>query len=357
MTLARMNVVRRCAGRWMAFVGLPAALALLVAACGGGEEPSAATEGDRVTISLAVLDDVGRRASLYAIEQRIVTSASVDVVITYLPPSAIDESARSKEFDVIETAPLAIPQAIVEDFDFVVLSAGLQVLDGTHLVVSSDADLTTPEDLAGKTFGVVSREATSTLEARYLLQQSYGLDIGVEGDDVAIEEAPAQSLPTLLESGELDAALVTELSAFRLLDDADFRVLSRVTDEVRELTGAPVMSSLLVTYPDVAGRKADALRELNLLLAESVTYLKANQDAVIEAVAAEQRADPEFLRWWWDHYDLLLGDLSKDTQERLLHVWDAARALGDIESYPDLADVLFNPAAPTPTPNAGRYVP
>jgi hypothetical protein len=113
------------------------------------------------------------------------------------------------------------------------------------------------------------------------------------------------------------------------------------------------MSSLLVTYPDVAGRKADALRELNLLLAESVTYLRANQDAVIEAVAAEQRADPEFLRWWWQHYDLPLGDLSKDTQERLLLVWDAARAVGDIESYPDLVDVLFNPAAPTPTPDAG----
>lgn len=352
MTLLGMNVVRRCAGRWMASAGLLAALALLAAACGGSEEPSAATEGDRVTISLAVLDDVGRKASLYAIEQRIVTSASVDVVITYLPPSAIDESARSKEFDVIETAPLAVPLAILEDFDFVILSAGLQALDGTHLVVNSDADLTTPEDLPGKTVGVVSREATSTLEARYLLQESYGLDIGVEDDDVAIQEAPAQSLPTLLESGELDAALVTEMSAFRLLDNAEFRVLSRVTDEVRELTGAPVMSSLLVSYPDVAGRKADALLELNLLLAESMTYLKANQDAVIEAVAAEQRVDPEFLHWWWKHYDLLLGDLSKDSQERLLHVWDAARVLGDIESYPDLADVIFNPGAPTPTPDA-----
>ena len=80
-----------------------------------------------------------------------------------------------------------------------------------------------------------------------------------------------------------------------------------------------------------------------------MTYLEANEDAVLEAVASEQQADPEYLRWWSERYDLPLGDLSEETQERLLQTWEAARTLGDIESYPDLADVLFNPEATTPS--------
>ncbi len=167
---------------------------------------------------------------------------------------------------------------------------------------------------------------------------------------MTIEEAPASSLVTLLASGDLDAAVLTELSAYRLLDDAEFRVLGEVTAELRELTGVPVMQSILVSYPSVTVRKADALSEVSRLLAESVTYFRANQDAVITAVAAEQQVEVEFLDWWWTQYDLPLGDLSQGTQEQLLQVWEAARTLGDVEGYPELADALFDPLTVTPPP-------
>lgn len=212
----------------------------------------------------------------------------------------------------------------------------------------SAADLAGPGDLRGKTIGVASLGGTFTLETRYLLQETYGLDVSPEGGDVTIVEMPAESLPTLLRSGELDAAVMLHLGAFRLLEDEDFRLLSHVTEEMRELTGAPIMNSILVTYPDVAEQKADELNELNRMLAESVTYFKANQDDVIEAVAADQDVDPEFLRWWWERQDLLLGDLSADAQERLLDVWEAATAIGDIEEYPELATVLFSPDGEAP---------
>ena len=335
----------RCLSRWGCFLGL---LALLTAACGGDEGP-AITEGDRVAISLAVLDDVGHRAALYALDQRLVTSTTVDLVMTYLPTSALDEAARSKQYDVVETTALAAPAGAAEGFEFVILSAGLQDLDGTLLFVSADSELRSPSGLTKKTIGVVSRNNPSTLGMRYLLQRGHRIDAGLEGGEVTIEEAPAESLPRLLDSGDVDAAVLSELAAFRLEKQDDVRLLSRVTEELRDLIGAPLLSSVLVTYPDVAAQKAEALVELNRLLAESVTYLEANEDAVLEAVASEQQADPEYLRWWSERYDLPLGDLSEETQERLLQVWEAARTLGDIESYPDLADVLFNPEATTPS--------
>lgn len=203
--------------------------------------------------------------------------------------------------------------------------------------------LASPADLRGRTVGVVSLTDGSTLEARLLLQEAYGLDVSLDVGDVTIVESPAESLSTLLQDGHIDAAVVSHLGAFRLLDDERFRLLSRVTEEMREITGAPIMNSILITYPDVADQRAEALVELNRMLAESVTYFNANRDDVIEAVAVDdQTIDAQFLRWWWDRYDLPLGDLSVDLQERLLHIWEAARMIGDIEEYPELASVLFN---------------
>ena len=215
--------------------------------------------------------------------------------------------------------------------------------------------LASPADLRGRTVGVVSLTDGSTLEARLLLREAYGLDVSLDVGDVTLVESPAESLSTLLQSGDIDAAVVSHLGAFRLLDDERFRLLSRVTEELREITGTPIMSSILITYPDVADQRADALVELNRMLTESVTYFRANRDVVIEAVAVDQTIDVEFLRWWWDKHDLPLGDLSTDLQERLLHIWEAARTLGDIEEYPELASVLFNPEGDQEeSPDAGE---
>ena len=348
--LARARTDRYAAKGRKLLAGLLATLLLVAAACGDSQEPTPSVVDDRVTISIGLRDDPGHRAALYALDQRIVTSASIDPVISYLAPSDIEEAARSNQFDVVEVSVLDVPLGLAEEFELVVLSAGLQDLGGTILFVSKDAEITAPSELAGKVVGVVDRDAASTLETRFLLQNNYGIDASLEGGGVTIEEAPAASLPTLTQNGELDAAVATELGAFTLLSDIDFRVLGQVTAELRETTGVPVMQSILVSYPGVTARKADALSEVISLLAESVTYFHANQDAVLEAIAAEEQVDVEFLNWWWMRHDLPLGDLSQGTQEQLLQAWEMARALGDIESYPELADTLFNPQAVTPPP-------
>ncbi len=327
--------------KWLGVMVALLAFGLLAAACSGDDDADTVT-GDRITISLAVLDDPSRRAALYGIEQAITTSDTVDLDITYLPLSTIIDVAPAKQYDIIEATPLAVPRAAAADFDFVVLSAALRNLDGTFLFVSADSDIEDPGDLSGKTIAVPSLGGTFTLETRYLLQETYGLDVSLESGDVRIIESPAESLPTLLSNGDVDAAVMLHLGAFRVLEDESFRVLSQVTDEVQLLTAGPVMNSILVTYPDVAAQKADALDEVNRLLAESVTYFKANQEDVIQAVAADQEVDPAFLTWWWERQDLLLGDLSIETQEQLLAVWNAAIAIGDIEEFPELATVIFN---------------
>ena len=207
---------------------------------------------------------------------------------------------------------------------------------------STVGELASLADLRGRAVGVTSLGGPSTLEARYVLKATYGLDASPAGGDVALVEAPAESLPDLLRTGDIDAAVLAGLPAFTLLEEEDLYLLSHLTEEMRELTDAPVMTSVLLTYPDTAAQKRDALVELNRMLAESVTYFQSNRDSVLEAVASEQQVDRDFLAWWWDRHELALGGVSPEAQQQLLDVWEAAKTLGEIETYPELADVLFS---------------
>ncbi len=201
-----------------------------------------------------------------------------------------------------------------------------------------------PASLKGKTVGVVSLSDASTLETRYVLQKVYGLDTSQKGSTVTFVEVPPESMPTELQGGQIDAAVLSQAGAFRLLSDDRFRVLSHISQEMKKLSGGPVVSSVLLTYPDVVAQKPDALAALDRLLAQSVAYEHANDGAVLQAVATQTGQDQAFLRWQAERQELPLGDLSQQVQERLLRTWQMAAALGDIDRSPDLTTVLFEPA-------------
>ena len=207
---------------------------------------------------------------------------------------------------------------------------------------TATSGITELSGLRGRTIGVTSLVDTFTLEARYLLLEAHGLRASPAEGDVTLVEAPAESLPSLLLDREIDAALLREQDAFLLLNDDRYRTLSHVTEEVRELTDTAVISSVLITYPDVTEQKRAALIEAIRLFSESDIYFRTNQGDVIDTVAEAGEADPEFLTWWWDRHDLLLGGLSEDVQAQLLSLWNAALAVGDIETMPELSAVLFS---------------
>jgi ABC-type nitrate/sulfonate/bicarbonate transport system substrate-binding protein len=205
-------------------------------------------------------------------------------------------------------------------------------------------DLAGPAGLKGKTVGVVSLADASTMETRYVLQKAYGLDTSQKGSTVRFVEVLPESLATELLGGQIDAAVLSQAGAFRLLSDGRFRVLSHISQEMKKLSGGPIASSVLLTYPDVAAQKPDALAALDRLLAQSIAYEQANERAVLQAVATLTGQDEAFLRWQAERQELPLGDLSGQAQERLLRTWQVAAALGDIDRPPDLTTVLFAPA-------------
>ena len=198
-------------------------------------------------------------------------------------------------------------------------------------------------ELKGKTIGVVSLSDVPALETRYVLHNAYGLDTTQKASAVTFVEVPPDALAAQLQSGQIDAAVLSQAGAYRLLNDGGVRVISNVSKEARRLAGGPFAGSVLLSYTDVVQQKSDALRELDRVLALSVAYYKANESTVLRAVAAQQAADPAFLRWQAGRQELPLGDLSQRTQEALVRVWRVAADLGDIERVPDLKSLLFQP--------------
>lgn len=201
--------------------------------------------------------------------------------------------------------------------------------------------ITSIDDLRGRTIGVSSVEDTATLELRFILQESYGLVAGTDPADVTVIELPVLELLSQLRQGAVDAVLIPPGSALARFDEADFRILSRVTKEMSDATGLPAAGSVLLTYADTAETKAAGLFELNRMLSEGLTYLRVNRDDVIGVVTSQEEEDEEAARRWWDALDLLFGDTSLELQEQITGIWNVALALGDIVEVPLIEEMML----------------
>ncbi|HUQ16287.1 MAG TPA: MqnA/MqnD/SBP family protein [Candidatus Saccharimonadales bacterium] len=318
-------------------------LALLSAACGpvAPAASGAPAPPERRTVTIAYADDPSRVALLWAITNRKISSPSVDLAVSFLPLAQIIPAANTKQFDVIEATPLAVPRTAGREPGFLILSAGLVNVDGTFLVTGRTSPIRTAADLAGKTIAVPSLGGTFVQETRYVLAKKFGLNVDLRTGDVKFVETPPEAVAQLLKEGKLDAAVLTQLGAYRLKDSPDVRVLSEVAKELEQLTGKRAAASVVVTYRDRAAAQGPALAEVQRLLSASRAYLADHRAEVLAAVAAEKKVDLAFLNWFFSAYDLRGGPLTAADTAEIVASWEAAKGLGDIAELPRFADVVF----------------
>jgi len=203
------------------------------------------------------------------------------------------------------------------------------------------SDISQVDQIRGQTVGIFDFDDTSSLELRYLLQESYGLSAGATAGDVTLVELPGPDLLPQLAEGTVDAVVLLEGRPFAEFDKDEFHTLSRVTSEVRELTGLRVAASTLTTYEDIAQQKQDGLFELNRMLEAAASYAEANRADLIETVSAEQGTDADVANQWWEVRNILFGDTSMQTQEEIVGMWNAALVVGDIQEVPDIAELML----------------
>jgi ABC-type nitrate/sulfonate/bicarbonate transport system substrate-binding protein len=321
-------------------------IAALVLSCGPAATPATPSPTvsavARETLTLAYSDDPSRVALVWAITNQKVTSPFLDLQISFLPVAQIIPAANTKQFDAIEATPLAVPRTFAaSEPGFLILSSGLINRTGTALLTGRTSSIATPADLKGKTVAVASLGGTFVQETRYVLAKKYGLNVDLRTGEVKFAEVPPETVPQLLKDNKLDAAVLTQLGLYRLKDSPDVRVLSEVTKEVQALTGQPVVNSIVVTYKERARSKGRALVELQRMLKDSREYFRANQPAVVKAVAREKNLDEAYLTWFFTTYDLTAGPVTADDARQIAAAWEAARTLGDVSSVPRVEDVLF----------------
>lgn len=320
-----------------------ALVSLVIVSC-AASAPAATTPApsvERQTLTLAYADDPSRAALVWAIQNGKVTSATVDLKISFLPVAQIIPAANTKQYDVIEATPLAVPRTAGAEPGFLILSLGLLNLNGTQLVTGKNSAIRTPADLAGKTIAVPSLGGTFVQETRYVLAVRHKLDVDLKTGSVKFAETPPEAVPQLLKDGKLDAAVTTQVGLFRLKDSPDHRVLSDIAADFRTLTGQPSLSSIVVTYKDRASTKAAALTEVQRMLRESREYLKKNQAELVRIIAQERKVDEAYLNWFFTAYELGGGAVSTEDAARITATWEAAKTLGDVKELPKVSDVLF----------------
>ena len=77
------------------------------------------------------------------------------------------------------------------------------------------------------------------------------------------------------------------------------------------------------------------------MLEETRKYLSEHRDEVLREVAAKRNIERAFLDWVFRTHDLAAGPVTAEEAARITATWEAARAIGDIPSYPKIDDVLF----------------
>lgn len=332
----------------MRLVKLTSLLVILLAALANGcvspsSPPAPAKEKEKVTF--AVMDDASRYIALYGIQEGVVKSNSIDVEVSYLPLGVAIEAMAQKKYDATEASPIAIPRAVDQGFQVVILSTGLiNNKSGTMLYVLKDSPIKDPVDLKGKTISTASLGATFTNESRFVLQEKYKLNVGFQGGDVKFAEIPFDAQMATLKDKKVDAAILpfgTAGGTWKAGEDPGLRLIVDVTNDYRELTGTPAAMTVFVTYPEVVSRRQAALKELNRMLRESVQYFKANREKVVQGVSTKLGVDPVFLGSWWDRFDNRQGNLTGEDKKAVTATWELARKLGVAPKVPDIDLLAF----------------
>lgn len=301
--------------------------------------PGVALGREKVTV--AYLDEDSHRAVFYAIEEKLIRSDLIEVEARALNIPALLQATGAKQFDVVQTAVVAVPKLAAGGLQTRILSVALMAKgQATAIFVRNDSPLKSPADLKGRGLAVEALGATVTTYMRVALQKKYGLNMALKGGDVRLEQVPREVIPGLLAQGKIDAAYLYHTPAYKLRRDPGFRVLQDTIRDFVETVGARPVTALMVTYPEILERKGPAIREFNRMLLASMEYARTRPE-VWEAVAKKHGASAEFLQdWFANQYDFpatITPELARGVQK----MWELTHELGDLKTVPQVDDFVW----------------
>ncbi len=238
--------------------GLLVAVALLTAACGGGE-PSTSADGS-TTVRLGYFPNVTHATALVGVESGIFKTAlgpnSLDVKTFNAGPAAV-EALFSGALDATYIGPNPAINAHMQSGGEAIRIISGATSGGASLVVKPS--INAPADLKGKKLASPQRGGTQDVALRaWLKANNLKSDLDGGGDVSILPQENSQTLDTF-RSGQIDGAWVPEPWATRLVQEGGGKVL---VDERSLWPDGKFVTTLLVVRTKFLRDHPEAVRRL-----------------------------------------------------------------------------------------------
>jgi NitT/TauT family transport system substrate-binding protein len=307
--------------------------------------PTAGLAKDRLTVATYL--EPAHLSAFWPLMNGKVPSDTLDVEIKNLPIDVAGQAMATKQFDVFEVGALSLEQAAAQGLKLQMVGTALRYKlspTGFGIWVKADAPFKSIADLKGKTIGSYGFKSTVFAVQRMAVQDKYNVNVSLDGGDFKFVQLPAPNLPGALSTGRVDAATFSHLQSYQARKGSEFRLLVNSADNLKEVYGVPMVTSIFVAYPERLAEKPAAYRELLRMLKASNDYTLAHQDEVFAAVAEATKVPKDFFVDWWANYGSFPVSISSGDVKAITLIYDKAKSLGISKAAPDLKQSIWDKA-------------
>jgi len=299
------------------------------------------------TVTFGYLADPSHEAVLWPLRHGKIKSDTIEVQATGLQISALIQATSARTYDVIETAAMAIPRAREHGLDLQIMGAGLRYHaagEGAGIWVKKDSPIKSIADLKGKRLAVYSLGSSGITLVRIALHDVYGLNVALKGGDLDFVEMPAPAMPAALATGKVDAAALIHAQAYKAMQTGEFRPIAQTAQDLNNKFHLRMVSAVLAGYGDKLKDNPAVYREFQRVLRASMEYARSHPDEVFPAVGKEFNIDPGFFKAWFTRFSDFPVVLSDQDVKAIDLLWEKAKSLGILKSYPPIKETLWKDA-------------
>lgn len=328
-----MKLVRKLAAA-MALVVMTAGLA------GCSEAPKSASKD--VTVRVALFPNITHSQALAGKEQGVFQKAlgednKIDWKVFNAGPAEI-EALFAGEVDIGYIGPGPAITGYVKSKGDLQIIAGATAA-GSVLVARADAPIKDVKDLSGKKIAVPQFGNTQDLSLRNILQQN-GLTDTTKGGTVEVRQADNPDIKTLLEKGEIDAALVPEPWGSRLIREVKAKV---VLDEKAVWRDGKYSTAVVIARTQFVKEHPDLVEKFLRAHVELTSYVNdkpAEAHSVVNEQIKELTHKPLAQEVLDDAFKRLMVTYDPET-ESITEFAKLSLDAGFIKKQPDLTN-LYN---------------
>ncbi len=144
--------------------------------------------------------------------------------------------------------------------------------------------------------------------------------------------------------GRAEEVELIHSQAYKADKSKKYRVVAYTSRDIHELYGVDVVPAVNVSYSNKLEARPAAFKEFNRMLKESVDYAVANPRKVGAAISKEHNISPDFFQAWLTRFSFFPATVSKADGKAFETVWQGAKELGILKSYPKAESVIWEHA-------------